>query len=183
MMRYFQLLRTDLDVSPALNSIMRRSDLWNQHPIRTQHPDTAHSQVEDILLRFNEIESENIARIINDKECVNYPAFRELPLMRPLIFGLMTIVEGEQLGRVMITKLSPGKRILPHEDKGAPATYYDRYHVVLNSAPGCLFRTGDETVYMKTGELWWFDNTVEHEVINNSCEDRVHLIIDIRTFQ
>jgi hypothetical protein len=34
---------------------------------------------------------------------------------------------------------------------------------------------------MQTGQVWWFQNALEHEVINNSAEARLHLIIDIRT--
>jgi hypothetical protein len=33
---------------------------------------------------------------------------------------------------------------------------------------------------MAPGEIWWFDNSVEHEVINNSAGDRIHLIVDVR---
>jgi hypothetical protein len=34
---------------------------------------------------------------------------------------------------------------------------------------------------MAPGEAWWFDNAQEHEVINNSADDRIHMIVDIRT--
>jgi len=34
---------------------------------------------------------------------------------------------------------------------------------------------------MRQGEIWWFDNSVEHEVMNNGADDRVLLIVDIRT--
>jgi aspartyl/asparaginyl beta-hydroxylase (cupin superfamily) len=34
---------------------------------------------------------------------------------------------------------------------------------------------------MAAGEVWWFDNTVEHEVVNNSADDRIVLICDIRS--
>ncbi len=34
---------------------------------------------------------------------------------------------------------------------------------------------------MKAGEAWWFDNSQEHEVVNNGITDRIHLIVDIRT--
>jgi hypothetical protein len=33
---------------------------------------------------------------------------------------------------------------------------------------------------MKTGDIWWFDNSQEHEVLNNSADDRLALIVDIR---
>lgn len=178
-MNNFQCLAANVDVIPLYNALMRDPGLWNQHTLRTTHPGTAHAEVDDIWLRFNEVE--DVQAVIDDKECVNFPAFWTLPQARPLIFNLMARVEGERLGRVLITRLRPGGKITPHVDGGAPAEYYDRFHYVLNAAPGCLFRAGDETIHMPTGTLWWFDNTQEHEVINNSCDDRVHLIIDIRT--
>ncbi len=193
-MQYFQKIREGLDVKPILNAIMRQPDLWNQFDIRTRlwndydpedlkvAPRSPHSSASDILVRFNDI-NQDLTAIANDKECINFPAFYRLPQLRSLVFDLMRIVEGEQLGRILITKLRPGAVIAPHTDMGAPADFYQRYHIVLSSSAGCLFRAMDETVQMKTGELWWFDNTVEHEVINNSAEDRIHLIIDVRTFQ
>lgn len=178
-MRNFQCLATSVDTIPLLNAIMRNPDLWNQNTLRTTHPGTVHSQVDDIWLRFNDVN--NPDEVIDDTECINYPAWYVLPQARDLIFNLMRRVEGERLGRVLVTRLAPGCKIDPHEDHGAPATYYDRFHIVLNSAPGCLFRAGDETSQMAVGSVWWFDNKQEHEVINNSRDDRIHLIVDIRT--
>lgn len=180
-MRNFQCLAANVDVIPLLNAIMRDPALWNQHTLRTQHPGTAHAEVDDIWLRFNEIDEDEVAKVVDDTECVNYPAWWALPQARALIFDLMRRVEGERLGRVLITRLAPGRKITPHIDEGAPACYYERFHVVLASAPGCLFRAGDETVSMQTGQVWWFDNTKEHEVVNNSVDDRIHMIVDIRT--
>jgi hypothetical protein len=193
-MRYFQKIKSDLNTASLLNAVIRQPDLWNQFNVRTRNwnaeedadcgnaPRTPHRQVDDILIRFNDLK-QDINAIANDKECINFPAAYRLPQARALIFGLMSLVEGEQLGRVLITKLRPGATIAPHVDMGSPAEFYDRFHIVLNSAPGCLFRSGDETVYMQTGDVWWFDNRAQHEVINNSADDRIHLIIDIRTFK
>jgi hypothetical protein len=94
---------------------------------------------------------------------------------------LMTFVGGERLGRVMINKIAPGGIIYPHRDTEAHADYYSRFHIVLQSQPGALFRAGDEQVHMATGEVWWFDNSEEHEVTNNSADDRIHMVVDIRT--
>lgn len=180
-MRNFQCLAANVDTIPLLNAIMREQWMFNQNTLRTQHPGSAHEAVDDIWLRFNEVDPENPVAVVDDKECVNYPAWWRLPQAHDLVFDLMRRVGGERLGRVLVTLLAPGCKIKPHVDGGAPAEYYDRFHIVLNSAPGCLFRAGDETVQMKAGQVWWFDNTQEHEVINNSVDDRIHLIVDIRT--
>jgi hypothetical protein len=103
-----------------------------------------------------------------------------LPAARPIIFGLMVKTEGERIGRVMVNRLRPGGRIYPHADTPAHANYWDRYHVVLQSSPGCNFRCGDETIYMQPARVYWFQNALEHEVVNNGSVERIHLIIDIR---
>lgn len=179
-MKNFLRIFDGANVMPLMAAIQRQPALWNQNTLRTQHPGTAHSQVDDIWLRFNVVHTGDEAAVIDQHESVNYPALDYLPQARPLIFGLMAQVEGERLGRCLITKLRPGKRVLPHVDGGDHAAYYDRYHIVLASRPGNMFRCGDEHVHMRPGEVWWFDNSVEHEVVNNSDDDRVHLIVDIR---
>lgn len=180
-MNNFLRLAQGVDVTPLHNAIMCNPQLWDVNNLRTCHSNTVHSQVSDIWLRFNAVEvtGEN-CKVIDDVEAINYPAWWVLPQARPLIFALMSRVEGERLGRVIIAKLPPGSRIDPHVDMGAPATYYERYHIVIHSKPGCVFRAGDERVCMATGEVWWFDNEQEHEVINDSDDDRIHMIVDIR---
>ncbi len=179
-MKNFQLMSRGLNVVPLLNAVLRSPELWDQNTLRTTHPDTPHKSVSDIWLRFNRL-TDNPESVIDEHESINYPAFFTLPQARSLIFGVMSLVEGERLGRVLITRLAPGSKIDAHVDGGSHAAYYERFHVVLNSAPGCSFRAGDETVHMQTGELWWFDNSKEHEVVNNSADDRIHMIIDVRT--
>lgn len=176
-MKNFYKLHGGLDVSPLMTALHSQSDLWDQNTLRTQHEGTAHSQVSDIWLRFNDISGD----VVEDEECVNYPAIYKLPDAQSFIFWLMGRVKGIRLGRCLITKLTPGKSISPHVDMGAPAEYYERYHVVLSGSNGSIFRAGEEQVTMQTGDVWWFDNKQEHEVINNSPNDRVHMIIDIRS--
>ena len=178
-MRYFQQLAAGINVTPLMNALQRQPELWNQHPIRTQHPGTAHSEVSDILVWFNDL-GQIAEGIVDDKEVQPFPAWEKLPQLRLLIFDLMRTVEGARLGRVVITKLPPGKQITPHVDQGAPATYYERYQIALQSLPGALFHIGDETVNFRSGDVWWINNSVEHSVVNNSADDRIVVIVDIR---
>lgn len=177
-MRNFQLLFSGANVLPILHTLQRKPYLWNRDDVRTKYPQSPHHQADDIILRFNEI-PDDLTKIVDDKECRNYPAMQELPV-RPILFDLMRMVEGEQLGRVMITRLAPGKQITPHKDEGAPAEFYDRYHIILQNLPGSVFQCGDERVVMKSGDVWHFNNCLEHHVVNNSIDDRISLIADIR---
>lgn len=180
-MKNFLRIAENVDVTPLNMALALHQDLWNTNPLRTTYPNTPHAEADDIWLRFNPIASDTTnLQLMDAIECINYAPFIILPQARPLVFGLMARVEGERLGRCLITKLKPGARIKPHCDEGSPASYYERFHIVLQSAPGCMFRAGDEQVHMKTGEVWWFDNTQEHEVVNNSAADRTHLIVDIK---
>lgn len=178
-MKNFQQIASNIDVTPLLHAIQRKPNLWNVENIRTRYPQSPHHQAEDIILRFNDI-PEDISQVVNDKDCFNYPALQELPQARVIIHDLVRRVEGEQLGRVLITKLAPGKSITPHRDEGAPAEFYERYHVMLQNTPGSVFHCGGESVFMRSGDCWWFNNCKEHSVVNNGSDDRITLIVDIR---
>jgi hypothetical protein len=179
--RNFLKIADSADVLPLLLALQRQPALWDRDTLRTTHPESPHTEVADIWLRFNELPAEgNEAAILDEHESVWYPAIDALPQARPLIFGLMARVEGERLGRCLITRLAPGRSIAPHEDGGSHAAYYERFHIALQSTPGTLFRCGGETVHMPPGSVWWFNNSVEHEVVNNGSDDRIHLIVDIR---
>ena len=194
-MRNFLRISSGINVLPILHSIYRQPELWNENKLRTTHIQSPHTEVDDIWLRFNDLTAAKAAAeakgraesapgpeylgLMDEHESICYPAWHRIPEVRPIIFDLMRMIEGLRLGRVLITRLAPGKKIRAHVDGGSHAAYYERYHCFLQNAPGSIFRAGEETLHAKTGELWWFDNSKEHEVINNSAEDRITLIIDV----
>ena len=176
-MRYFYRLAEGIRVLPLMAAIARQPQLWNQDTLRQTFDKSPHAQVDDILLRFS-APGENVG---DNLEAVDRDAMRALPNVKDEILNVMRVVGGSRLGRVIITKLEPGKKIAPHSDQlGEYAKYYTRYHLVLQGMPGSLFNCGDETVCMQTGELWWFDASAEHSVVNNSKDDRIHMLIDVR---
>ena len=186
-MKNFRLIASNLDTMPLLLAIQRRPELWKIDTYLRDYPQGPFSNAESIILRFpprsvHETEDalKNHESNFDQHENVDQPVFKLLPEARTIIFNLMSYVAGERLGRVMINKLLPGGVIYPHEDTPVHAEYWDRFHVVLESSPGVMFRCGDEQVGMQTGQIWWFQNAIEHEVVNNSAQDRTHLIIDIR---
>lgn len=183
-MKNFQKLHENLDITSLYNAIIRQPELWDTNNTRkTFMENSPHREVEDIILRGQKLQDTDKKSILKaqwDLQCFNFPAFYAMPQIRPFIFGLMTRLEGEQLGRIIITKLAPGKQIYTHKDEGGYSEHYNRYHLVISAGLGSLFKAEDEEVTMKTGELWWVNKLVEHSVINNSSQDRIHLIIDIR---
>ena len=189
-MKNFLQIANGLNVTPLMLAIQRRPDLWKEDTYLRDYPQGPFKAVESIMLRFpvktvhetEEAVKEHLnAPHYDQHENIDYPAYKILTEARPLIMNLMTFVSGERLGRVMINKIAPGGVIYPHADTPAHAEYYDRFHIVISSSPGVVFRCGSEKVYMATGDCWWFQNAEEHEVINNSASDRIHMIVDIRT--
>jgi len=177
-MKNFLKLATALPVMPLLTAI-HTQDLWDKNTLRTTHPDSPHKQASDIWLRFQKIEAD-VTKVIDAHESVCYPAWYLLPLAQVMIFDLMRAVNGTRLGRVMITRLAPGKKIEPHEDGGDHARYYKRFHIMLQNQPGSIFDCGDESVYMEPGSVWYFNNQITHAVVNNSSDDRITMIVDIQ---
>lgn len=177
-----------VDVIPLNLAIKRMPELWRNDTYLRDYPQGPFGEIESIMLRFpvksvcdTERELKDVQSKYDLHENVDYPDYKILSEARPLIMQLMTRVGGERLGRCMINKIAPGGRIFPHADTPEHAEYYSRFHIVIQSSPGVAFRCDDEQVYMATGEVWWFNNKLEHEVINNSADDRIHLIVDIRT--
>lgn len=190
-MKHFQQIGNGIAIMPLLLALHRYDkshDIWKADTYLRDYPQGPFGDVESVILRFpprSVHETEEALRQheaqFDQHENVDQPVFAMLPEAREVIFNLMAAVQGERLGRCMVNKLRPGGRIFAHADTPAHAEYWDRFHIVLASAPGSNFRCADETVNMGTGECWWFNNLLEHEVVNNSADDRIHLIVDIRT--
>lgn len=179
-MKHFYRIAQGVDVTPLMHQLALNPDLWDQNRLRTTHPGTPHAEVSDIWCWFNEVDPANPAATIDALQTYPYEAWTRLPALRPLIFDFLRRIEAVQLGRVIITKLPPGKEIAPHVDQGAPVEFFRRYQLALQSGPGTLFRIEDETVNFRDGELWWIDNRAEHSVVNNSAADRIVIILDAR---
>jgi hypothetical protein len=177
-MKHFLKIADGIDTIPVLHSLKMNEGLWDENNLRTTHENSAHKEASDIWLMFNDVgQAEYVA---NDIQVRPYRAWDSLPIARSIVLGLMARLCGIQLGRVIITRLKPGAKITPHIDQGAPATFYSRYQVALQSLPGANFRIEDEVVNFRSGEIWWINNRAEHEVINNSADDRIVMIVDIR---
>jgi hypothetical protein len=185
-MRHFQLIAQNVDVLPLCHAVQRQEQLFNVHRFRTTFDGTPHAEVDDILLRFSDpmiARDGDTAAVMADGNCVWHPAAAALPQARPILLDLMRRVEAYELNRVVITRLRPGGCIRQHADNEGAYTadpHRARYHVVLQGLPGSLYHAGDETVCMRTGEVWHFEARVLHAVENNSADDRLHLLVDMR---
>ncbi len=185
-MRYFHKIAEGVQVGALAHAVTRNGHLWNENTFRTTFPNTPHAGVDDIWLRFSDPEKcTTTSNIIGDDKPIWWPAAQLFPEAKPIILDLMRGTSAYELGRVLITRLPPGGRILGHrDDAGDYVNLRDiaRYHVVLQGLPGSLYHCGNETVCMRTGEIWWFNAHELHAVENNSVDDRIHLLVDVRTW-
>lgn len=78
--------------------------------------------------------------------------------------------------QVMFSQLKAGAHIPPHHGYVNTRLVC---HVPLIVPEGCRFRVGNKTRHWQRGEAWVFDDTIEHEAMNDSASDRVILIFDI----
>lgn len=193
-MKHFSKIHQGINVMPLMSAIDAKPALWGEDTYLRHYPQGPFGEVESIMLRFPqkvvfdgedaeqklEMYKTNMLPGFDQHESIDYPGYAELPQARPLIMCTMATVGGTRLGRCFVNKINPGGRIYPHSDTPVHANYYRRFHIVLQSAAGADFRCHDETVNMSTGELWWFDNRLEHEVQNHSSVPRIHLIMDVK---
>lgn len=184
-MKNFVKMAGGIDTAPLLLGIARQPGLWDRHTERTAPEGSPHADVSDIWLRYNDIKpykkSGDMSGFNDPHDAVFYPEWYALPQARPIVFGLMARVEATRLGGIMITKIPAGGRVLPHVDDNWHVHHYNtKLYVVLQTNPQCWNRVEDEQVVMAPGDVWYFDNTKEHEVVNEGDIDRITLIVCMR---
>jgi hypothetical protein len=188
----FRCILSGIDVQPLLQQLQAHPDLWSKDTewTRKKGSNAAIYNEENIVLRYLTLGMEPDRRLYLFEEERNRdnwtrPAFHVLTAAQPIVFNLMRAVPGEHLGHVIITRLAPGAEIGEHIDRWpavAGPPYWHRHQIPLSVAPGAIFRCGDEELYMEPGNAYWFNNQVMHSVRNESGEDRISMLADIRPF-
>lgn len=175
-MKYFRQLEHGIDPAPFLDEIKAVEGIWFEQTGRQQ---TAGVQREALAIPVRGLrksaQGDRPRRDVHESRWTTGSS--RLPEARHF---LERIAEAEDsiIGRAKIVSLPSGNKVYPHVDRGEYYRVRNRYHLILQSA-GSWMRAGNEEVRMKTGELWWFDNKAEHEAMNDSDTDRVHLIFDL----
>lgn len=183
-MNNFLKLGGSVDTSALSVALQLQPGLWNAHAERKEYANSPHKAASDIWLRYNDLDNlkDGYKKFTEQHDSVWHPAAKMLPQVRDIVFDLMARCEAERLGGILITKIPAGQRVLPHIDRGWHPEYYNvKLYVPLQSNERCVNRVEDERVVMRVGEVWYFDNTKEHEVINDGDTDRVTLIICLRS--
>jgi hypothetical protein len=185
-MKNYLKIAEHVDVGPLLLEVQRQPKLWDKNPARL-NPQGPHAQTHDIWLRFKDetenAESGNYDSFKAPHVSVWYPPYYALPAARTLIFGLMSRVEGEILGGVLIYSIPPGARILPHIDHGWHVDYFEKFNICLQSNPQTrfIFRANGEEMVAARGDVHHFFNNVEHEVVNDGQDEHIVMTVCIHT--
>ena len=99
-------------------------------------------------------------------------------LTKPVIDELESIHNGK-IGKVMFVKLKAKNNIIKHWDSTEYLNVVRRHHIPIITNKNVYFYVDDGVLNMFEGECWEINNMKSHEVINDSNEDRIHLMIDI----
>lgn len=180
----FLQIADNFDVQPLKKALELHTQLFGLFKQRATAYGSPHTDMTDIWVRYNAISNfdpKNPARFNEEHDPVWYPSYYALPELKSIIFPLMALTDGERLGGVLITKLAPGGEIKPHTDAGWHAGYYEKFYVPIKNGKGSIFGFPEGDVEAKEGCVYWFRNDVTHWVKNNSGEDRIAMIVCIKT--
>lgn len=107
------------------------------------------------------------------------PFAARLPSCMRLANYVLSCLPVQEVGNVMLAKLRPGGRILPHPDEGPYAEHFTRYHLVIDSHAGNWFDVAGHRVSTEQGDLFTFNHHLVHSAGNDSERDRIHMILDL----
>ena len=175
---HFTRIAESVDIAPLLEELEAESDMWSADTSR-QRKVRCQRHTRNIFLRAPKKPLPPGARNANDVHDSRLaPAAGKFPIAMAFCERVAAELQAE-LGRATLVALLPKCRVFPHVDAGAYYRVRDRLHLVLKSPQGSPLTAGDETVVMREGELWAFDNKARHFADNPSSEPRVHLIFDV----
>ena len=159
--------------------------LWDRYTMRTRDfLNSPHRDAHDIWLRYRDYSEYNpeSPRDFGNTPEANYQNWYAtsnlLPKIKQTIENIMAFERITEFGACLITKIPPGKVVFPHSDNDWHATYYkDKYLLLLEADDDQAFCYNGESYSGKPGDLYHFNNNVEHWVDNDSDLDRISLII------
>lgn len=176
-MRHFRLIRENVDTSAIRQELMAHDDAWL---VETGRQVRAPAQKDTNAIPLRGLRRSAIygrrRRDVHESRYTGISA--RFPETVRLIESLAIELGGE-LGRAKLAQVPPGKKVLPHVDRGEYYRLRNRHHLVIRSEKGSPLQAGGEEVRMQEGELWWFDNSALHAAQNDSTANRVHLIFDV----
>ena len=162
------------DVDKIKKEVLKLEEEWLKDTSR-QELFAAHKATTTVFLTDYALEwelYEPYAGSVREPESILYK------LVEPIIKDLEQMHNG-QVGRVIFPKLKAGKTIDAHIDGGDYLDVSRRHHIPIVTNSKVFFAIDQGLLNMYEGECWEINNMKLHEVVNDSDEDRIHLLIDI----
>lgn len=180
-----KLLMQNLKTHLVERELGFNSQLWGEWPLRTQYEGSPHRDATDIWLRFRdpfEMATLTPVEFCNSRYTPQwYACMDKLRHTQKIIEKIFLLMDGEELGACLITKVPPGKGVAWHSDDNWNSNHFlNKYLVVIQTGEGAYFETCGEKHPGKAGDLFLFDNRLPHRVVNDSDVDRISLIISIK---
>jgi hypothetical protein len=177
-----------VDVSNINQFIAENEFLWNKFKQRTESSKSPHREVDDIWVRYNDIKNydpENPLAFHDRHDSVFY--INDSKLKNEISKINRAICETHEastteFGGILITRIPAGKQVYRHNDAHSwHAEYYkDKYLIPLESDDKQSFNYEGQSVITPVGNIFSFNNLVDHWVLNDSDKPRVSLIICMR---
>lgn len=187
-MKYFHRISNSFDPTPIREELHSQPLLWGKSP-RVTFQGSPHADTEDIILRGPVgFEYKSLQELHEELQCQDYPAGELMKKTVTIANNLAYLLSSPEmrhldsplrLGRVIMTKLKPGKTIHPHADQGPVPEFYRRFHLCIEGGDENIFMIQGEVQSMQSGDMFETDVREVHTVINLMEHDRVHLIVDI----
>jgi hypothetical protein len=174
-LRHFRYLGCIEDIAAVQREVAAAESLWHVDSARQRNV-AVQRETQSIALRAAR-RSPGVA--LNDTLASAPTALAaHFPVVMQLV-GEICAQRGGTPARVMVVRLRPGGRVYPHVDAGAYYRAHDRLHIDVLSESGCMLACAGERVAMRPGEVWQFDNGLEHHAANPGRHWRVHVIFDV----
>lgn len=98
------------------------------------------------------------------------------PIIGPILKDMVRL--GMLIGRVRMSLLKAGDTIVTHRDSPDKNDYCVKFHIPLNSNPGCEFVFGKDRYHLDPGSVYLTDVAKNHSFVNAGDTDRYHIIGD-----
>lgn len=130
-------------------------------------------------LEWNKHENWNVYGYKQGKDASNDYKWTEIADMCPVTTNwLKNVFPCKKYGRVRFMLLRAGGHIARHNDSPSGMRLIENINVALNNPVGCKWIWGDgEELIMQPGGAYAMNLSYDHELVNNSDQDRMHMII------
>lgn len=176
-MKNIMTIARGVNVMGLALELQRQPQLWNANRARTADKGSPHHQVDDIWVRYGAGEEGYGGK---PHESVWLGAADLLPSAKQHARAIMNLVGGDALGGVLITRIPPGRSVLPHSDQGWHALHYDKFALQVAAHPQQAFCYDEGQHVTGAGDVFWFHNQESHWVLNDSPVDRITMIVCIK---